>query len=74
MNTLVDIFTGEDPSVRLDDWLPGLNRASRWNAWGPEEKLHLRGRAEAKWNLLGDDDVCDFDSSLESEGTIRSLR
>ena len=31
----VDKFTGKDPSVRLDDWLPGLNRASRWNGWSP---------------------------------------
>ena len=35
----VDSFTGEDPSVQLDHWLPGLNLASRWNSWTPEEKL-----------------------------------
>ena len=64
----VDKFTGEDPSVRLDDWLPGLNQASRWNGWSPEEKLilagHLIGQAESEWNLLGDDDVCDFDTAV----------
>jgi len=31
----VDLFTGEDPLVQLDDWLPGLNLASRWNSWTP---------------------------------------
>ena len=45
------------------------SRASRWNGWSPEEKLiqlagHLRGRAESEWNLLGDDDVCDFDTAV----------
>ena len=29
--TPIDLFTGEDSSMRLDDWLPGLNLASRWN-------------------------------------------
>ena len=57
--------------MRLDDWLLGLNRASRWNGWTPEEKLiqlagHLRGRAEAEWNLLADEDVCDFDTAIQS--------
>ena len=73
----VDKFTGEDPSVRLDDWLPGLNRASRWNGWSAEEKLiqlagHLRGRAEAEWNLLADEDVCDFDTVLKNVWTPTS--
>ena len=27
----VDPFTGEDPEMRLDDWLPALQRASNWN-------------------------------------------
>ena len=62
----IDIFTGEDPSVRLDDWLPGLNLASRWNDWTPEERLiqlagHLRGCAEAEWNLLSTDETRNFE-------------
>ena len=67
----IDLFNGEDPSVRLDDWLPGLNLASRWNGWTPEEKLiqlagHLRGRAEAEWNLLGDDKTSDFETAVHN--------
>ena len=27
----VDSFTGEDPAVKLEDWLPVLKRASLWN-------------------------------------------
>ena len=34
----VDKFTGKDPSVRLDDWLPGLNGTSHLNGWSLEEK------------------------------------
>ena len=33
---LVDPFTGEDPAIKLDDWLPILRRASLWNGWSPE--------------------------------------
>ena len=67
----IDLFNGEDPSVRLDDWLPGLNLASQWNGWTPEEKLihlagHLRGRAEAEWNLLGDDETSDFETAVHN--------
>ena len=57
----IDLFTGEDTAVRLDDWLPGLHLALRWNNWTSDEKLiqlagHLRGHAEVEWNLLGDDE------------------
>ncbi len=43
----IDPFTGENPEVRLDDWLPALKRASTWNGWTEEERLiqlagHLR--------------------------------
>jgi len=27
----IDPFTGENPEIRLDDWLPTLERASVWN-------------------------------------------
>ena len=53
----VDPFTGENPEVRLDDWLPSLLRASTWNEWTEDELLlqlagHLRGRALQEWELL----------------------
>ena len=53
----VDPFTGEDPEIRLDDWLPSLERAATWNEWTEEEHLlqlagHLRGRALQEWGLL----------------------
>ena len=65
----IDLFTGEDAAVRLDDWLPGLHLASRWNNWTSDEKLiqlagHLRGRAEAEWNLLADDETRDFEKAV----------
>lgn len=46
----VELFTGEDREMCLDDWLPSLHRASQWNRWSGEEQLiqlsgHLRGRA-----------------------------
>ena len=65
----IDTFTGEDPAIRLEDWLPGLERVARWNLWTPEEKViqlagHLRGRAEAEWNSLGVVDVRDFNAAV----------
>jgi len=56
---------------QLEDWLPGVERAAHWNGWTSEEKIiqlagHLRGRAEAEWNLLGHDEICDFDTAVQS--------
>lgn len=53
----VDPFTGEDPAIKLDDWLPILRRASLWNSWFPEEQLlqfagHLKGHTPQEWDLL----------------------
>ena len=53
----VDPFTGEDPESQLDDWLPTLDRACKWNDWTEEELLlqlagHLRGRALQEWSLI----------------------
>lgn len=53
----VDAFTGEDPGVRFEDWLPSLRRAATWNGWDANELLlqlagHLRGRAQQEYNLL----------------------
>jgi len=46
----VDPYTGEDPEIRFEDWLPTLTQAVTWNHWSEEESLmqlagYLRGRA-----------------------------
>ena len=35
----VDSFTGMDPELRLDDWIPALLRASKWYGWSEDEEL-----------------------------------
>lgn len=35
----IEFFSGEDPSILRDDWLPSLERAAAWNGWMTEEKL-----------------------------------
>ena len=62
----VDPFTGEDPAVKLEDWLPILKSASLWNRWSQEEELlqlagHLRGHALQEWDLLNTSDRANFD-------------
>ncbi len=57
----VDSFTGKNPELRLDDWLPSLQRASEWYGWSEEELLlqlsgYLCGRALQEWVLLGEED------------------
>ena len=32
----IDLYTREDPSVRLDDWPPGLHLTAQWNGWTSE--------------------------------------
>ena len=56
----VDPFTGENLEIRIDEWLPSLERARAWNDWTEEELLlqlagHLRGRALQEWGLLNED-------------------
>jgi len=46
----VDPLHGNDPEVRLNNWLPSLEQAAVWNNWSEEERLiqftgHLCGRA-----------------------------
>jgi len=53
----VDSFTAEDGKITFDDWLPTLERASRWNEWTYKESLlqlagYLRERAAQEWKLL----------------------
>ena len=56
----MDPFTGENLEIRIDEWLPSLERARAWNDWTEEELLlqlagHLRGRALQEWGLLNED-------------------
>ena len=65
----IDPFTGENPELRLVDWLPSLQRAAQWNRWSKEEELmqlagHLRGRALQEWNLLGQESPNDFEAAV----------
>ena len=67
----VDSFTGEEPDVRFDDWLPSLERAATWNSWTEEERLlqiagHLRGRALQEWALLDDATKRSYTQAVES--------
>ena len=67
----VDPFTGENPEVCLDDWLPSLLRASTWNEWTEDELLlqlagHLRGRAPQEWALLSTTSKETYSAAVES--------
>ena len=67
----VDSFTGEDPEIRLEDWLPALPRASEWNGWSNADQLlqlagHLRGRALQEWNLLEKSDKSSYNKAIDA--------
>ena len=67
----VDPFTGEEPEIRLDDWLPSLKRAATWNEWTERELLlqlagHLRGRALQEWSLLEEASRETYQTAVES--------
>ena len=53
----IDPFCGNDPDVRLDDWLPTLEHAALWNDWSENEKLvqlprHLCGKAAREYAFI----------------------
>ena len=67
----VDPFSGDDPSLQFEDWLPGLKRAADWYAWTEEEHLlqlagHLRSQALQEWNLLDSSDKASLASAVKS--------
>ena len=67
----VDPFMGEDLEVRLDEWLPSLERTCVWNEWSEEELLlqlagHLRGRALQEWGLLDTDTKVSYKQAVEA--------
>ena len=67
----VDSFHGDSRSIKLDEWLPTLERAATWNAWSEQDKLlqlagHLRGRALQEWSLLQGSEKQTMDSAVEA--------
>ena len=67
----VDPFTEEDPEIRLEDWLPALQRASEWNGWSNADQLlqlagHLRGRALQERNLLEKSDRNSYNKAIDA--------
>ena len=67
----VDSFTGEAPDVRLEEWLPALERAAAWNQWSEDDQLlqlagHLRGRALQEWDLLEAAEKATYSRAVES--------
>ena len=57
--------------MRLEDWLPSLRRASKWNDWTEEELLlqlagHLHGRALQECGLLEESSKATYSSAVES--------
>ena len=64
----VDTYSGE---TNFEDWLPALQRSSKWNVWSDEETLlqlagHLRGRALEEWNLLEDCEKSNLEGAVSA--------
>ena len=67
----IDVFTGENMELHLEDWLPTLERASAWNNWTNEELLiqfagHLQGKAFQEWNLMSAKDKEVYTSATQA--------
>ena len=67
----IEFFTGEDPAINVDDWLPSLERASSWNGWSTTEKLmqlpgYLKGRALQEWRLLSRSEQQDYTTAINA--------
>ena len=64
------MFTGENPELHLEDWLPTQEHVSAWNGWSLEELRiqfagHLRGKAFQEWNLMSADDKASFEYGVK---------
>ena len=67
----VDTFSGEDEAVRLDDWLPALQRAATWNGCCEADLVlrfagHLRGCVLQEWELLSEDQKSTFCTAVDT--------
>ena len=61
----IEYFSAEDPEILLDDWLPTVERAAKWNGWNEEEHLmqlegHLKGKALQEWTLMSKQERSDM--------------
>ena len=73
----IPFFSGEDPAVNVDDWLPSLERASTWNGWSMIEKLmqlpgYLKGRALQEWSLLSPTVQQDYTAAIDLDWIRRT--
>ena len=64
-------YTGSDPELRFEDWLPALERTAKWNNWSGEEKLmqlagHLRGKAAREYDLLSSEEKQLFPTAVKA--------
>ena len=67
----IEFFSGEDPAITVDDWLPSLERASTWNGWSVTEKLmqlpgYLNGQALQEWRLLSQTEQQDYTMAIQA--------
>ena len=67
----IQFFSGKDPAVTVDDWLPSLEPASAWNGWSVTEKLmqlpgNLKGRTLQEWSLLGQTVQQDYTAAINA--------
>ena len=67
----IDPFRGNDPDVRLDDWLPTLECAALWNDWSEDDKLvqlagHLRGKAAHEYALISPAEKQNFTLAVQA--------
>ena len=69
--TPIESFSGEDPAITVDDWLPSLEWASDWNWRSEAEKRmqlpgYLQGRACQEWKLLSPSEQQDFTVAINT--------
>ena len=64
----VETFMGKTTTLRFEDWLPTLERASIWNQWDETEQLlQLTGHLKKQeWNLLTASKRSTYQSTTES--------
>ena len=55
----VEPYTGKDPGIPWEEWIPMFEKAASWNGWTEQERLlqlagYLRGNVLQEWSLLSD--------------------